>query len=797
MVLKKFCCAFLLLCSLFILSNSVLLADGVNALSVIEFKCSNDGVSLNNIEIHINFIETENNSVDEYSYINFASGFEYKLISTNSSGIAQSVLYLGNYSALVNMDSLPDGYSIETPYYEFSAGDNFTIELVESETNNDSYNDIMAINDYSVTEVSSEVILDLSYDELIDEFSTESVVYNNHFRIYYYQEEESLLNNNMITYEEAINLLDIFNDIREYFCEDNLFEEPYTEIINNNKVFHVFVYPLTNAAGICKHEGYSSYFCIDPESILSEAHLIDTSAHEYFHAVQHQYFYGTAYGGNVISYLSEGTASLAGHLFLINYGLDETVVNEMQTSIEGECSDFYENTRTGIFSAEDNKEYGSFLFHLFIYENFGGFGIMRYMFNLVDTISSNNDCDVMLLYCNSINDVLLPEEEYTCERLFDEFLDYVIHPTTKYDFNGYEYMLFNSHTEEEQPYEDLTDIIIEKENEFEKNKETDENVNKNKVNKNGFNNIVLDKYGFDVIRRDALPNSYCNYEIIIGFDYLSTDNNAPSIAELQEIVESSLRVKVYGVNSSNQFIEQNYQISFSETPAYRIHEEDQNRNSIDAAFKKILFRVNISLGNNTFNSFIFLLYNIGEEFSFEHYELINYRVIGDCLYKIRLKANFYYMKYYIDEINCVSDNSNIYLKDNFLYDPYPFDASYYFWIIKEGSYYKIYPYAEKYYDSTCENLIVRGDLSSNNVSIKCSTYSSYNFYWILQEHWMEREGGRVLFYTIAAVNNSNYYISAYNNRSGSNSNTTSTSNGNIILSSTSEYKYWRLEGVNI
>lgn len=729
--LIKKCILSVMLCLLGICSTRLLANESVG---YIKFICD-EKVNLSNIKIMVNTVNKSNEFFGENSFVEYSNDAKKEIIYTDKNGEAMLVLPDGEYSLYIDENSLPSNTICNELYYEYNANEDLLIELIY--TNTDYSNAAYSLQNTSV--LNSVSSLDMDFDELIEEFSGENIVQQNGFTIFSYS------NNQEIDTDTISNLIDDLIDIRTYFCIDNEFPTPKTREKNNSETiapFYIFLIDLNNADGLTRFvsiESNFSYICIDP-SVITDNKFKIVASHEYFHAIQNSYRDPDNIGYGINSSFLEGTATMASFIYVSQCEMNMLEENKFIYYIEFFSNKYFLSSDESLFSTNNSRHYGTFIFHLFVYQEYGGYNVIKsFLSECFNTTTDLNNYEELNLYIEKIKSSC-GFAEYNIDDLYNEYLIYFTFPSENFDLNGYEQYMNNSKSETLRlPFNDCYE-----------SGQIDETE------------IFIESGGIFVYRIDARDYSYMEHRFVFSSE------------EMLSYIQSNLRVKVYSKNLNGVWTDRNYN-----------NENLQETNRID-----------FSLGNGTNQSYIIIIYNLGEyDMQISYHYLNNYYVIGECLYGIEVKEGYIkrYMAYELDEYNCISDNCNVFLKTNELSNSHRYDSSVKFWIRKVNNYYEIEPYALPYEDSTCEEFLVTST-NDNNISLKCNDYATLNRKWLLTDELTNTNFIRL--YTIKSYANSTMCISISNFNNGSNNGNQISSTGNVILKSSSQNTQWKFIAVS-
>ncbi len=225
-----------------------------------------------------------------------------------------------------------------------------------------------------------------------------------------------------LTYSELRRIYNQLNFTKTALCYTYQFRTP--NFVSGSSTYEVYLVDglksgTEHVAGVIYGNMYDWFIGIDISSGLTD-YAMHAISHEFMHAVQLAYTYRT---GNEFKAFNEGVAELAGYVCYdylyspwINQFQDSPELSLLDNGTEGDP--YY---TTGPYK---NREYGSVLFSLYLYENYSGLTTIRQIY---EEYAETND-----IYLSLDNTL----KEYYNTTLIEAYLDFrvaVYDPHSNYE----------------------------------------------------------------------------------------------------------------------------------------------------------------------------------------------------------------------------------------------------------------------------------------------------------------------------------------------------------------------------
>ena len=236
--------------------------------------------------------------------------------------------------------------------------------------------------------------------------------------------------------EKAEIVAEIFNEVYVWYCDINGFMAPKTNM--NNVKYYVTISDHLNANGKTFSKGSGLSYIVIHENVIDEYMLNGTFlegviAHEFMHAIL--FGYGLESFDLDVDFAHEAMGQAAG----IEYDLSYASRNSVCTRIET----FLLNLGTSIGTVDNTSYmYGGSLFFLYLYETYGGWDIMKSIFEYYDssyTIFEN------------IDNVLFFEYDSSVSHEFRYFMVYCVAPDQMFEMSPYNYGISNASWGQPEP----------------------------------------------------------------------------------------------------------------------------------------------------------------------------------------------------------------------------------------------------------------------------------------------------------------------------------------------------------
>ena len=261
----------------------------------------------------------------------------------------------------------------------------------EDELLRDGTNEYWILHNYIENNIEEDITEEMrsAYSQLAREHinrSDVSVASNSgHFRVYY--------DNDEVTEEVALAVANEYDSIDNLFCSIWGFIQPYYNPIATE--YRIYLVPRSeinnNAASTPINGGDGSYIKVAYETAINVKNGVDeigyedkykgVLAHEYMHAIF--YRYGIEYDTDEKMWMHESFASWAGIVYENDYVAFRT--NSVRTFLNSPEKTLTYFTFGGTYGG---RQYGSCLFPLYIYENFGGY---QTIISILQAFSSSSD----------------------------------------------------------------------------------------------------------------------------------------------------------------------------------------------------------------------------------------------------------------------------------------------------------------------------------------------------------------------------------------------------------------------
>ena len=727
---------FIVLLILFLNLNLYFVKASENYNTVVEFFGDNVN-ELKGIEIKLSSFQNMNITSD-YDDILFSSGEEEQVYFTNNNGLIYLLLNEDDYCIIINEKTIPEGCHTEKQYYEIKSCETLRIELYKKEENPSTLSVQERMQSYSMESQNYPALDGLTFTEIMNEFSTEKSISREGIIIYYYEEGSFSL-----TDELANTMINELIEVKNYFCNIKGFPTPKTR----NKVGNELEDPLYvffgNPGGgeaftTSDTNGNYPYICLKG-NISSSVQILGSTVHEFFHCIQQMYFLNNnGIKNNHIPLFSEGLAVFYSLKYLVEKDYTNTAdIEIVNDKIMNYLDDALHRDFNYIGFAEGNG-YDKFLFHSYIYNEYGGDALIKNFYNklfLIKTVIEDK-IDILDIYVETINE--LNNISLTFLDIYNTYLEKLLDCSEEFSFGSDNYIMSNSELENKNYAFNLS------------------------YDPSTGTSVSFGKYGYQQMRFDTVDYSYCQVSLEIHedtFDSTTTPTD-PSI----------INFDFYSIDSQGRS-------EHIETVYYSL---DGNENVLKVVF---------GLGNRTTREGMVIQFYTEDDIWLNYSVSFRYLAIGDCLYSIKNTESDLSVSYMIDDNWTVNHNTNLFLK-NINDGTYGGNVESAFWLQETmDSNYLIKSYAQAHYELECDTIYVKANLDDQNVSLKCSDFN-YEYYdrWVFEQASVN---GKIVC-KIRLDYETGIYLSAVNLMVGSNTQCEPISNGNIIINNINQNDTWEL-----